>query len=93
MAGLWELPTREVTIEEPLLFPTEAGTLLLRREELGAIRHSITKHRIRARVLSADLGASELPEGWAWVGRSELAGLGVTGMTSKALTTARARLR
>ena len=93
MAGLWELPTREIAIDEPRLFPLELEVHLLRGEEMGSIRHSITKHRIQARVLSADLGVGELPPEWAWISRAELDDLGLTGMTSKALSKARASLR
>ena len=93
MAGLWELPTREIAIDEPRLFPLELEVHLLRGEEVGSIRHSITKHRIQARVLSADLGVRELPPEWAWISRAELEDLGLTGMTSKALSKARASLR
>ena len=93
MAGLWELPTREIAIDEPRLFPLELEVHLLRGEEMGSIRHSITKHRIQARVLSADLGVGELPPEWAWISRAELDDLGLTGMTSKALAKARASLR
>ena len=93
MAGLWELPTREVATEEPLLFPLEVEADLLRSAEVGSIRHSITRHRIQARVLRADLGGIELPPRWAWFSRAELEALGLTGMTSKALAKARASLR
>lgn len=93
MAGLWELPTREIAIDEPRLFPLELEAHLLRGEEVGSIRHSITKHRIQARVLCADLGVRELPPEWAWISRAELEDLGLTGMTSKALAKARASLR
>jgi len=93
MAGLWELPTREVAAAEQRLFPAELELELLQREEVGELRHSITKHRIRARVLRAVPGRDELPEGWAWFERSEIEALGVTGMTSKALTLGRARSR
>ena len=93
MAGLWELPTREVAAAELRLFPAELELELLQREEVGEFRHSITKHRILARVLRAVPGVDELPEGWAWFELSELEGLGLTGMTSKALTLGRDRSR
>ena len=93
MAGLWELPTREIAIDEPRLFPLELEVHLLGREEVGFIRHSITKHRIQARVLCADLGVKDLPPEWAWFSLAELEDLGLTGMTSKALAKARASLR
>ena len=93
MAGLWELPTREIATDEPRLFPLEIEADLLKREEVGSIKHSITRHRIQARVLRADLGGLELPLNWAWVSLAELEALGLTGMTSKALAKARASLR
>jgi len=91
MAGLWELPTRELSSGAPLLFPEELDLMLLAREEVGELRHSITRHRITARVQRATFGGGELPLGWAWFEERELAGLGVTGMTSKALTLGRGR--
>jgi len=93
MAGLWELPTREVAADELRLFPAELELSLLQREEAGEFRHSITKHRILARVLRAVPGVDELPEGWAWFKPSELKGMGLTGMTSKALALGRDRSR
>jgi len=93
MAGLWELPTREVAAGELRLFPADVEMELVSREEVGEIKHSITKHRIRARVLGAVVGSEELPVGWAWFELGELEGLGVTGMTLKALELGRARAR
>jgi A/G-specific adenine glycosylase len=93
MAGLWELPTREVTAGEGLLFSLEVGVEFIRCVELGELRHSITRHRIRARVISASVGSSGLPQGWAWVERGEVEGLGATGMTLKALRMGSTRAR
>jgi len=93
MAGLWELPTREMAAGEPLLFSTELDLTLLPREEVGVLRHSITKHRILARVTRGVTGSDVLPEGWAWFRSSELGGLGLTGMTKKALSLGRVRSR
>ena len=91
MAGLWELPTRELASGEARLFPAEVELSLLARGELGELRHTITRHKITARVYRAALGEDGLPPEWAWVGVEELKGLGLTGMTKKALTLGRGR--
>ena len=91
MAGLWELPTRELSSGAPLLFPADLDLTLLAREEVGELRHSITRHRITARVQRATYGGGELPQGWAWLEQHQREGLGVTGLTSKALTLGRGR--
>ena len=92
MAGLWELPTREVASDggEPLLWPgvwplagLEAG------EPLGRVKHGITKHRITARVRAGTLhsggGALDPDAGLAWIPESALRDRGLTGMTKKIL--------
>ncbi|MCH2104502.1 MAG: A/G-specific adenine glycosylase [Planctomycetes bacterium] len=91
MAGLWELPTRELASGTPRLFPAELELTLLAREELGELRHTITRHKITAKVHKAVLGDSELPPRCAWFAGAELSGLGLTGMTKKALTLGRGR--
>jgi len=85
MAGMWELPTRELGSEQ--LWPSahqapglEPGALL------GELSHAITRFAVRARVHRATP-----PKGWrasaslAWHERAELSELGLTGMTKKAL--------
>jgi A/G-specific adenine glycosylase len=87
MAGLWELPTREVA--GPAggvagLWPPEFGLLLREREPRGEVTHSITHHRIRARVRVAEL-FEPAPPGAAWASAAEAAELPLTGMARKIL--------
>ena len=91
MAGLWELPTRELSSDSPLLFPLELDVALLGREEVGELRHTITRHRITARVQRAAFGGGRLPSEWVWFEERQLGELGLTGMTTKALTLGRGR--
>ena len=91
MAGMWQLPT----LERPGpsggtsgLFPEQfpRGWALRAGTQLGAVRHTITRHRIRARVLAARRSSDrEPPEGLDWVLRSEVAERPLTGMTAKIL--------
>ncbi len=94
MARLWEFPTRETGRSRPggaplypeALFRDDAPTEIESERELGVLRHGITHHRIRARVLAASLargGAERLPVDWRFVAVDELAGLGLTGMARK----------
>jgi A/G-specific adenine glycosylase len=97
MAGLWQLPTRERVAPprtEPLLFPADwplaSGEECLRADpgaELGTVRHTITRHRIRARVRGGELRSASLPETLAWFEGSRIAELALTGMAKKALAT------
>ena len=91
MAGLWELPTRELSSGSALLFPEDLEVALLGREEVGELRHTITKHRITARVQRASFGGVEMPPEWAWFEERQLEELGLTGMSAKALTLGRGR--
>lgn len=84
MAGLWQLPTRERSASE--LFPTDwPPGVVAGQVELMRLSHGITRHRIRGRVLEGRLegGAREALEWWS---PAELASLGLTGMTKKALS-------
>ena len=91
MAGLWELPTRELSSGATSLFPGDLGVELLGREEVGELRHTITRHRITARVQRAAFGGGGLPPEWGWFEERQLEELGLTGMTTKALTLGRGR--
>lgn len=99
MAGLWELPTRELAAAGkrshglwPLEWELEA--LGSNFEELGALcelSHAITKHRIRGQLLTAAWkGTAPLPTeaGLRWASVGECADLGLTGLTQKCLTRA-----
>jgi len=82
MAGMWQLPTREVT--DSALFPARFGARLGVGDELGTLRHGITSHRIQGRILSGR-APRRLPDGWAWFPAGRLGELPLTGMTKKAL--------
>ena len=87
MAGMWELPTREVSgLDGGLtgLWPPEFPCSLRLDEELDRVSHAITHHRIRARVHRAELTAQE-GGSLRWFERDRLGELGTTGMTRKAL--------
>jgi adenine-specific DNA glycosylase len=90
MAGLWELPTRENVDPEghPTgLFPTEFADRHLRvthAEPLLEVRHSITRHRIRAVVLRGVTGAGARPgERFGWFERGGVREVALTGMARK----------
>ena len=95
MAGLFECPTRELTSsgESPRLFPVEFGlpgseARLVGTRELAVIRHSITNHRIRARILFGEIALSEeepLEPTWRWVRPEDADTLALSGMTAKLL--------
>ena len=87
MAGMWELPTREIENDAGYLsglFPAEFAGPLELDEVLANLRHSITKHRIRA-VLRQATGAPKRPDLGRWVAPGELEELPLTGMTRKVL--------
>jgi len=97
MAGLWELPTREVPAASGLsgLFPRrpapfDDGSRLRAGRVLGEVRHSITRHRIRAVVraassISGSARSASEAETLSWVPREELTSRPHTGMTAKIL--------
>ncbi len=85
MADMWELPTREETGSD--LFPAEYSSDAFEvGEKLGALRHSITRHRIRATVSRAALApGTRLRSPFAWHAPEEALELALTGMAKKAL--------
>ncbi|MEE8469135.1 MAG: A/G-specific adenine glycosylase [Planctomycetota bacterium] len=91
MAGMWQLPTRECPGdgEGTGLFPVDWSAGIDTREVLRELRHSITRYRIRGVVLRATPRHARLPGDWAWVRRSELGEMALTGMTIKALESSR----
>jgi A/G-specific adenine glycosylase len=88
MAGMWQLPTRELVPpgREPALFPAAFDPVLVPGAELGLLRHTITRHRIRAVLRGADLAPGKrVAAPLAWHPRAGLAGLPLTAMAAKAL--------
>lgn len=97
MAGLWELPTIEPTGARLLAEPEwpragDTGSTLVTGDELGSVGHSITRHRIRARVFAARWLAGPPAEPLRFASASEIAELGPTGLTAKVLRAAFARV-
>lgn len=85
MARMWQLPTAEPA-DEPRLHPRELPRAVARGgEELGSVRHSITRHRIRARVERGRASGEALGADLAWVARGALEELALTGLTRKVL--------
>jgi A/G-specific adenine glycosylase len=88
MAGMWELPTRELT--EHGLWPEGwIDPELEPGEVLGSVSHGITVHRIRCEVRRGAFHAAggRLDPGGplAWHATERLPELGLTGMTKKVL--------
>ena len=100
MAGMWQFPTRQLSTSEGLggeaVFPASwAGWPAARADAaalatLGEIRHSITRFRIRARVLELEAalahGAGTPGAALEWIERESLGTRPLTGMTKKVLT-------
>jgi A/G-specific adenine glycosylase len=87
MAEMWELPTREIENAAGVLsglFPAEFAGPLELDEALTNVRHSITKHRIRA-VLRRATGVPKRLDFGRLVAPDELAEMPLTGMTRKVL--------
>jgi A/G-specific adenine glycosylase len=83
MAGLWELPTRE--LGSTRLFPARWPAQLSAGEEILRLRHTITHHRIRLALHRGELRAEPSGTGWRWCTPGAADGLPLTGMTKKAL--------
>jgi hypothetical protein len=92
MAGMWELPTRELDRGRGLaLWPGSfpAGLRFERAGEAARLRHAITQHRVRAAVLHARVRAVVAPAlPVLWADAHALAELPLTGLTRKALSAA-----
>lgn len=92
MASLWQFPTREIGSNGSgtrLFEPQFTGRPAPRRAseldgELGTIRHTITSHRIRVRVVAGRPPRTTAAP-LAWIERSRLDSLALTGMTVKIL--------
>jgi A/G-specific adenine glycosylase len=93
MAGLFEFPTRELVPPgtAPRLWPREHPTPAAAEErELGQVQHTITHHRIRARVFAARASTRPLPRAARWCRVEELRALALTGLARKVLALATA---
>lgn len=89
MGGLYELPTREVSWSSsgpPGIFPEQwpAGLESSEVEPLAQVSHTITKHRIQASICLGT--APRVPNHALWAGPDDWGRLGLSGMTSKALS-------
>jgi A/G-specific adenine glycosylase len=87
MAGLYELPTREVGTQTGLYRAHwEPRGALEPGRELGRARHTITRHRIEVCVREGRLeSAAQLPSAWTFVDAASAPELGLTGMARKVL--------
>lgn len=80
MAGMWQMPT------VGRLFGESRPRGLREGEVLCEVRHTITRHRIRAVVKRATLASRTPPEGAEWIEEERLSGIALTGMTRKCLS-------
>jgi A/G-specific adenine glycosylase len=85
MAGLWQMPTVERG-DEGRLFPTRRPRAIRVGETLCEVKHTITRHRIRALVKRASLASARPGASFAWVEHERLEGMALTGMTRKCLS-------
>lgn len=86
MAGLWQLPTIELPSSGGALFPFHPPASIRKGGKLCELRHTITRHRIRADVRYGTLAAGRLVAPLVWVPGRSLSALPLTGMTRKCLT-------
>ena len=87
MAGMWQMPTVEVSAgRAPRLFAARPPRGLLAKEVVCEIRHTITCHRIRATVKRAEFAPAQARLPLAWVDAGALANSALTGMTRKCLS-------
>ena len=86
MAGLWQLPTVEVAASGGALFPVRPPAPIRTGARLCEVRHTITRHRIRATVRRGTLAGAKAAPPLAWVHDRSLDSLALTGMTRKCLT-------
>ena len=89
---MWQLPSVERARPEmrTALFPPDwtSGARLALGPGLFDLRHTITKHRIVARVRRATATRVAANGPYRWVEVGEIGALAVTGMTKKALARA-----
>jgi len=93
MAGLWQLPTRQVSPAPELanLFPAHypLASLAAHGEPLATLRHAITHHRIVLTLRAARAPREKQLEPLAWISRERLGECALSGMARKALRAAR----
>lgn len=85
MAGLWQMPTIELPASGGVLFPPRPPASIRIGRELCEVRHTITRHRIRAVVKSGTVVSRQLARSLAWVPGPGLSSLPLTGMTRKCM--------
>lgn len=92
MAGLWQMPTIELSVEGDSghLFPLHwaADLQLDVAAPLGEFSHSITRYSIRVALSESDLlsAPSLAPKGpYRWFPADQVPSLAITGMTKKAI--------
>ena len=86
MAGLWQMPTIEGRRSGGALFPRRPPASIRTGGKLCEVRHTITRHRIRAVLRRGTLASGRLAAPLAWVSGRDLDSLPLTGMTRKCLT-------
>jgi A/G-specific adenine glycosylase len=90
MAGMWQLPTLECPREDgrtllfPERFPAAGPRVVAGAAPLGELRHTITRHRIRARLVRARAPGTLPDPPFRWCNAEEIAALALTGMAKKA---------
>jgi len=89
MAGMWQMPTVQVSPPRPerggRVFPLHRSRAFREFQSLCELRHTITRHRIRATVVRASFAARTPSPPLAWVPLERIEGLPLTGMTRKCL--------
>jgi A/G-specific adenine glycosylase len=83
MAGLFELPTVETSGSEHVAARSFGALELAEIDALGVVSHTITHHRIRARVATGRLVRGTVSTPFRLADGAEFANLPVTGMTKK----------
>jgi A/G-specific adenine glycosylase len=85
MAGLFELPTIETSGGTHVAARTFGALELRELETLGSVPHTITRHKIRARIASGRVVRGDVAPPYRSASAGELGNLPLTGMTKKIL--------
>lgn len=91
--GLFEFPTSMekhgfsdiITLAESLPLPIRSQSLV----EIGSVNHAITHHKIRIRIVKADvamMSGLDLPDSWQWMTRSRFESIPWSGAHRKILS-------